>query len=103
MCIDKSGNVSLVDFEISIYDLTKTRTNDDVYEYVRKLIKKGIIPKEDKEYVKAKLVKYDTMKDLTKHYNKVSKETLDKLEKQIKELRFIDIRDNPWSILYMFN
>ncbi len=102
VCVDKSGNVSLVDFEISIYELTKTRTDDDVYEYVRKLINKGIIPKEDKEYVKAKLVKYDTMKDLTKYYSKVSKETLDELEKHIKKLRFIDIRDNPWSILYMF-
>jgi hypothetical protein len=42
------------------------------------------------------------MKDLTKYYSKVSKETLDELEKHIKKLRFIDIRDNPWSILYMF-
>jgi tRNA A-37 threonylcarbamoyl transferase component Bud32 len=103
VCVDKSGNVSLIDFEMSIYELPKIKTDDDVYEYVRTLVENDVISREDKEYVKAKLVKYDTMKALTKHYNKVSKETLDELEKQIKKLRFVDVRDNPWSMLFMFN
>ena len=103
VCIDKSGNVSLIDFEMAIYELPKIKIDDDVYEYVRKLVKNDVISKEDKGYVRAKLVKYDTMKSLTKYYNKVSKETLDELEKQIKKLRFVDMRDNPWSMLFMFN
>jgi len=103
VCIDKNGNVSLIDFEVSIYELPIPKVDDDVYEYVSTLAKKGLINKEDTKYIRAKLVMYENVKDLTKHYNKMTKETLDELENQIKDLRFINMRDNPWSILYMFN